>query len=151
MKALLMRGSARIWTIAAMAIAATSKTTARSVMIPHSARSGHAPLGLDLVPDHRCDVRPAESLDRPDAGRRGDVDLGEEAVDHVDADEQEPALAQRRPDRRANLALARGEVGLRRRAAAHHVGAQIIGRRHPVDRARKRAVDQDDALVALPY
>ena len=31
--------------------------------------------------------RPAEVLDRADAGRRGDVDLGEEIADHIDADE----------------------------------------------------------------
>ena len=31
----------------------------------------------------------AEILHRADAGRRGDVDLGEEAADHVDADEQQ--------------------------------------------------------------
>ena len=91
----------------------------------------------------------AEILDRADAGRRGDVDLGEEAVDHVDADEEKPALAQRRPEPGADLALALGEVGRLGHAAAHHVGAQIVRRRHAVDRAGELAVDQDDALVAV--
>src|SRR5674476_842923 len=46
---------------------------------------GLAPLLLDHVPDHRRDVRPAEPGNGADAGRRGDVDLGEIAVDDVDA------------------------------------------------------------------
>ena len=49
----------------------------------------------------------------------------------------------------ADFALARGEVGRLGHAAAHHVGAQIVRRRHAIDRAGKFAVDQDDALVAL--
>ena len=53
---------------------------------------------LDRVPDHRRDVRPAEILDRADTGGRGDVDLGEPSGDHVDADEQQAPLAQRRAD-----------------------------------------------------
>ena len=110
---------------------------------------GYSPLRLDLVPDQRRDVGAAEILDRADAGRRGDVDLGEEVADHVDADEQQPALAQRRAEAFADVALALGQIGRLRRAAAHHVGAQIVGRRHAVDRAGKFAVDQDDALVAL--
>src|SRR5262249_1660844 len=108
-----------------------------------------APPRLDLVPDHRRYVRTAEIFHRADAGRRGDVDLGEVTVDHVDADEEEPALAQRPADALADLALARGELGFLRRAAAHHVRAEIVGRGHAVDRAGELAVDQDDALVAV--
>ena len=109
------------------------------------------PLLLDLVPDQRRDVRPAEIPDRADAGRRGDVDLGEPAADHVDADEQQAALAQRRADGRADLALARRQLGVLRRAAAHHVGAKVVGGRHAVHRAGVFAVDQDDALVAVAH
>src|SRR5579871_4125446 len=58
-----------------------------------SCRSPRGALRLDLVPDQRRDVRAAEILDRADAGWRGDVDLGEIVADHVDADEQKPALA----------------------------------------------------------
>src|ERR1700742_4231404 len=68
-----------------------------------------APLLLDRIPDHRRHVRAAETGNGADARRRGDVDLGEVAVDHVDADEQEPALAQLRRQRGANLALAVGK------------------------------------------
>src|SRR5581483_1645883 len=84
-----------------------------------------APLLLDPIPDHRRYVRSTEILDRADAGRRGDVDLCEIAADHVDADEEQAALAQRRADARANLALARGELGRLGGAAAHHIGADV--------------------------
>ncbi len=51
---------------------------------------------------------------------------------------------------RAQISRSRaGQVGFLRRAAAHHVGAQIVGRRHAIDRAGEFAVDQDDALVAV--
>src|SRR5262249_33824723 len=70
------------------------------------------PLRLDLVPDHGRHVRAAEIFHRADAGRRGDVDLGEVTVNHVDADEEEPALAQRGADPGTDLALARGQLGL---------------------------------------
>src|ERR1043166_4396383 len=82
-----------------------------------------APSFLNLIPNQRRDIRAAKPLDRPDAGRRSDVDLGQIAVDHVDAHEQEATLAQRRPEPRADLALARRKVGRLRRAAPHHVGA----------------------------
>ena len=58
---------------------------------------GAAPLPLDLVPDQRSDIGAAEVFHRADAGRRGDIDLGEEAADHVDTDEQQAPLAQSRP------------------------------------------------------
>ena len=44
-------------------------------------------LRLD-APDQRSDIGPAEILHGTEAGRRGDVDLGQVAVDHVDADEE---------------------------------------------------------------
>src|SRR4051812_27802695 len=46
-----------------------------------NAQSLSRALGLDLVPDHGRHVGAAEVLHCPDAGRRGDVDLGEVAVD----------------------------------------------------------------------
>ena len=60
-----------------------------------------------------------------------------------------PRRLQLRADGGADLALAGGEVGRLRGAAAHHVGADVVRRRHAVDRARRLAVDEDDALVAL--
>src|SRR6185437_749407 len=105
--------------------------------------------GFDRVPDLRRDVGSAEAGDGADAGRRGYVDLGEIAVDHVDADKQQSALSQLRAERRADFPLARREVGRLRRAAAHHVGAQIVRGRDTVDGAGELAIDQDDALVAM--
>src|ERR1700685_898503 len=59
------------------------------------------------------------------------------------------ARARRRAEPGADFALAVGQVGGLGHAAAYHVGAQIVGRRHPVDRAGEFAVDQNDALVAV--
>ena len=70
-------------------------------------------------------------------GRRGDVDLGEEPIDHVDAHEQKPALAQRGFDRSANLA--RGQFGVLRGAAAADqcddipsASTQLFGQEWPI-------------------
>src|SRR5262249_50556480 len=113
--------------------------------------SSLSPHRLDLVPDQHRDIGTAEILHRPDAGRRGDIDLGEETVDHVDADEQQAALAQRGAEPCADLALARGQLSRLCDATPHHVGAQVVCLRHAVDRARELAVDQHHPLVALPH
>src|SRR5437879_5648161 len=97
-------------------------------------------LRLDGIPDLSSDVRPAESGDGADAGGAGDVDLGKIAVDHVDADEQQSSLAQRGAERGADFAFALREFGGLRGAAADHVGAEVVGRRHAVDRAGEFAV-----------
>src|ERR1700722_14753928 len=68
-----------------------------------------ASLRLDRIPDQCRDIGAAEILDRADAGGRGDVDLGQEVADHVDADEDEAAFAQSRPEPRADFPLACGE------------------------------------------
>src|SRR5579864_8755478 len=61
---------------------------------------------LDLVPDQRRDIRAAEIFDGADAGRRGDVDFRQKIADHVDADEQQAALAQRRAEPLADMPFA---------------------------------------------
>ncbi len=60
-----------------------------------------------------------------------------------------PRSRSRRSERGADFALAIRQLGRLGRAAAHHVGAQIVRRRHAVDGAGEFAVDQDDALVAM--
>src|SRR5579864_8892668 len=55
------------------------------------------PLRLDAVPDHDGNVRAAQAFDGADSRRRGHVDFGEAAIDHVDAGKHEPTLPQRRP------------------------------------------------------
>src|SRR6266849_3835074 len=108
-------------------------------------------LCLNAVPDHRGDVWSAESLDRADAGGRGDVDFGEVTVDHVDTGEHEPAHPQRRSEPLANRPLAIGQVCGLRGAAPYHVGAQIVRLRHAVHGAGELAIDQNDAFVALHH
>src|SRR5580658_1974228 len=53
-----------------------------------------APLRLDRIPDQCRNIGAAEIFYRADAGGGGDVDFRQEAVDHVNADEEQPALAQ---------------------------------------------------------
>src|SRR5690349_11097256 len=82
-----------------------------------------APARFNRVPDEGGDVRPAEPLDLADAGRRRHVDLGEVVADDVDADEDEAARFQRRPDALADLAIAPGHLAGFGTAADMHVGA----------------------------
>src|SRR5215831_2586185 len=59
-------------------------------------RPGSAFIGelcLDSIPDRRRNVRAAEALDGANAGGRSHVDLGEIAVDHVDAGKHKPTHA----------------------------------------------------------
>src|SRR5262245_46524998 len=103
------------------------------------------PLGLDLIPDQCGRVRPTEILHGANARRRGDVDFGQISADYVDADEEEPTLAQGLSDASTDLAVARREFRFVRNAAADHVGPQIIGRRHPVHCPGELTIDQEDA------
>src|SRR5579871_2526661 len=65
--------------------------------------------GLDGVPDVPFQGDLVEAVDLLDPGGRGDVDLGQIVADHVDADEDEPALLQGRTDGGADLAFAVAE------------------------------------------
>ena len=93
------------------------KTLRASVMIGSSlAQAGRAvgALGeprLDRVPNLRRDLDAVEPRDLLNAGRRGDVDLGQPIADHVDPDKDQALIAQGRPDRRADLAVAPGQLG----------------------------------------
>src|SRR5262249_41964484 len=66
-----------------------------------------SPPRLDRVPDLALDLGAGEAVDLLDARRRRDVDLGEIVADHVDADEDEPALGECWADRLADHLLAR--------------------------------------------
>src|SRR5262245_42801917 len=110
-----------------------------------------SPLRLDGIPDQRRDIGAAEAFELADAGWRGDVDLGEELADHVDADEKEAALLEDGPDALADFAVALGHLALLGPAADMHVGACLAFGRDAVDGADADAVDEDDALVALPH
>ena len=85
-----------------------------------------------------------------DAGRRGDVDLGQVVADHVDADEDQPRRA-RSARCLADLAVARGQpvfYGLPPTCMLERASPSAGTRLTAPDRL---AVDQDDALVALPH
>ncbi len=57
------------------------------------------PFLLDHIPNQGRGVRTAQIFHRTDAGRRGDVDLGQPIADHVDADKDHAARAQMRSSR----------------------------------------------------
>ena len=65
---------------------------------------------LDGVPDLRLEADAVEAVDLLDAGRRGDVDLGEIVADHVDAHEDQATAAQGRADGLADLPVAGREA-----------------------------------------
>src|SRR5260370_13549730 len=106
---------------------------------------------LDAIPDLGFQRHAVEAVDLLQAGRRGDVDLGEIVSDHVDADEEQPEPRQLGSYDLADLEVALGERTLHRLAANMHVGARLALGRHAVDDAGRLAVDQDDALVALAH
>src|SRR4051812_9229908 len=98
---------------------------------------------LDRVPDQPGRVRPVELVDRDDPRRGGDVDLGQPfAVDDVDADEEQAAPLELGSERGANLLLAVGQLGLRRRTADCEVRAYLALPGNPVDRAGHVSIDQ---------
>src|SRR5512147_1542430 len=106
------------------------------------------PACLEGVPQLRLKGDAVEAADFLDAGRRGDVDLGEVITDHVDPDEQQAASAQLRSDRLADRQIAWRERPFLRSGADVQIGARLPRLRYPSKRAGGAAVDQDDALVA---
>src|ERR1051326_6138946 len=106
---------------------------------------------LDRVPDIDREIDAVEPCDLLDPGGRCHVDLGHVVADDVDPDKDEPVLPEARTDRGADLALPRGQPGLLRAAADMQVGPRLAVGRHAVDRPHRLALDEDDALVALPH
>src|SRR5690606_34170962 len=89
-------------------------------------------------------------VDFADAGRTGDVDFGEVVADHVQADEQQAALAQLGADDGGDLAIAVRQRLRDPAAAGGQVAAGFAGRRNPRQAIGYRlAVDHQDALVAI--
>src|SRR5688500_10267003 len=107
---------------------------------------------FDRLPDQCGGIGAVEPIDRDDTRRGGDVDFGQPlAADHVDPDEQQPALLELGPERGADLLLAFGQFRLRRRSANREVRADLAFAGDAVDRAGDLAIDQYDALVALRH
>ena len=80
----------------------------------------------------------------PDAGRRGDVDLGQVVADDVQPREQDALLAQGRADLFADPAVALAEFDALAGAAGGEVAARLAGRRYA-----RRSLPNDNALSGL--
>src|SRR5690349_20982993 len=96
------------------------------------------------------DVEAGLVLDFAEARRAGDIDLGQPVADHVEPDEQQAALRERRPERLGDLALARGKRlrdGLR---AGGEIAARFARLRDARETVRYRlAVDDQHAVIAV--
>src|SRR3954447_19794796 len=104
---------------------------------------------LDGAPDQCWRVAAVERVDGDDPGGRCDIDLRQPlAADHIDSDEQQPALPELWSKRGADFLLARRELGLRRGAANRKIGADFAFAGNAVDPTGDFAVDEHDALVA---
>ena len=111
---------------------------------------GPRDLGFDRVPDQRRRVAAVELVDRDDAGRRGDVDLGQQCppITSMPTNSSPRASARGRARRRfpARARSARSPAAVPPAARLERISPAA---RHAVDRAGDLAVDQHDALVAL--
>src|SRR3954462_5760391 len=88
------------------------------------------------------DVEAGLVLDLAEAGRAGDIDLGEPLADYVEPDEQQSALRERRPERLGDLALTRGERLCHGLGARGQVAARLARLRNARQAVRHRfAVD----------
>src|SRR5438445_838797 len=106
--------------------------------------------GFDSVEKHSGDIEAGLVGDFPEAGRAGDVDLGEPVSDHVQADEKQPLARELRPERVRDFQVSPRER-LRDPGAA---GREVAARLARLGDARKAMrygfpPDQQDALVAL--
>src|SRR5690606_4572288 len=96
------------------------------------------------------DVEAHLLTDLLEAGRAGDVDLGDVVADEVESDEQQPARGERRRERLADLAIARRQRPRDAGAAGGEVAAELAGLRDAREAVRHDfAADQQDALVAF--
>src|SRR3989442_9858250 len=106
--------------------------------------------GFDSVEKHPGDIEPGLVGDFPEAGRAGDVDLGEPVPDHVQADEEQPLARELRPERVRDFQVS-PRKGL---CDAGAPGGEVAARLARLGDARKAMRygfprDQQDALVAL--
>src|SRR6266550_3889763 len=92
---------------------------------------------LDRGPDQARRIGPVELVDGDDAGRRGDIDLGQPAAaDHINADEQQPKALELRSKRFADFALGIGQLARFGGTAGGEVRADLAGFWPAVDGSR---------------
>jgi hypothetical protein len=86
-----------------------------------------------------------------EAGGAGHVDLGEVAVDDVDADERQSVGSKRRRHRLDDPAVVGIEVRGLDLAPDADVGPEVSARRAADDSVERSAVEQEDPLVARAH
>jgi hypothetical protein len=107
-------------------------------------------VSFDCVEQHAGDVQPELRVQLADAGRAGDVDLGQPVADHVQSHEQHAAALHLRADLGGDPAVALAERAALADAAGGEVAAELVALRHPRQAVVDRLpVHQQDALVAL--
>ena len=81
----------------------------------------------------------------------GDVNLGQIVTDDINADKNLAVLAQQRPDGGTNFEITRGQPHLFRPPTRMHIRPGFPRLRHPVDRAHRVAVNQNDPFVTVGH
>src|SRR5690606_16245965 len=105
---------------------------------------------LQRIEQHPRDIQPELAVEFADAGRAGDVDLGEPVADHVQADEAHAAPFHLGTDLGGDPAVALAQGTALAAAAGSQVAAELVALRDPRQAVVHRdAVDQQDALVAV--
>src|SRR5262247_2899140 len=74
----------------ALCSSASPKLPCETIRMPIMVAPELAARGLDRVEEHPGDAEAGLLRDLLEAGRAGDVDLGEPVADHVEADEEQP-------------------------------------------------------------
>src|SRR5690606_31979132 len=109
-----------------------------------------AALAGDAVHQALADGGVEGRIDLADAGRAGDVDFRQVLADHVQANEDQALLAQRRAHGGGNLAITLGQWACLAAPAGGQVAAGLARRGNARQAVGHRfAVDHQDALVAV--
>src|SRR5690606_10686337 len=116
-------------------------------LAPASGRVRRA--ALDGVEQQAGDVEAELRVEFADAGRAGDVDLGQPVADHVQADEAHAAPDHFRAHLGGDPAVALAEGAAFTASARGQVAAELVALRDPRQAVvHRHAVDEQDALVA---
>src|SRR5262249_58117900 len=104
---------------------------------------------LDEV-EHLCfQARTVKAIDLLDAGRAGDVHLGDQSPDHVQADEPQPIRPQPRPHAAADLTVAIVERRALDASADVDVPPVLVLTRPTQHPAGRLTAEHDESPVAL--
>src|SRR6185437_10957447 len=104
---------------------------------------------LDEIDHPGLEVGAVEPINLLGSRGRGHVHLGQVVADDVESNEVESVALEPRPHHRANLAVARGNLGLYAITADVDVAAVLVVALHPQRASEGFAVEHDQALVAV--